>query len=118
MNQAELRETLQQLKWTRYASALEGITLLTLLFVAMPLKYMGGYAIATSIVGPVHGAAFLLYIWMVSQSIHGVGWEKWEIALLFILATVPFGAVFNERRLKHKYGVLSETVTQNEKAPI
>jgi uncharacterized protein YjeT (DUF2065 family) len=45
----------------RLASLFEGVTLLTLLAVAVPLKHVAGLLLAVSIAGPVHGLAFLVY---------------------------------------------------------
>lgn len=56
-------EEIAQLKWMRRVSAPEGTTLLLLVLVAVPIKYLAGFPIATRIVGPVHGIAFLFYIW-------------------------------------------------------
>jgi uncharacterized protein DUF3817 len=50
-----------QLRRMRLVSLLEGSTLVALLLVAVPLKHIAGYPAATSIVGPIHGMAFLLY---------------------------------------------------------
>jgi integral membrane protein len=43
----------------RLACCVEASTLLILILVAVPLKHAFGYAIATRIMGPVHGAAFV-----------------------------------------------------------
>jgi integral membrane protein len=51
-----------QIRRMRFVSLLEGATLVVLLFVAVPLKHLGIYREATSIIGPVHGLAFMLYI--------------------------------------------------------
>ena len=37
---------------------LEGLTLIALVCVAMPLKYWAGMPQAVSIIGPIHGVAF------------------------------------------------------------
>lgn len=46
----------------RWAALLEGSSLLALLFVAMPLKYMADIPLAVKIVGPIHGLLFLTFI--------------------------------------------------------
>jgi integral membrane protein len=91
-----------QIRRMRFVSLLEGTTLIVLLFVAVPLKHLGIYRGATSIVGPVHGLAFMFYIWMLIQTISGGGWSKGEIARLLIGAFIPFGGFVNERALKRR----------------
>lgn len=39
---------------------IEGMSLLILLFIAMPLKYWAGLPLAVTIVGSVHGGLFIL----------------------------------------------------------
>ena len=93
---------LRQLRWTRAVSLLEGVTLVILVFVAVPLKHMAGIDAATATMGPIHGAAFLLYIWTLSYTASFFDWRKVEVLRLFFFAAVPLGAVVNERRLKQK----------------
>ena len=53
---------LMQLRRMRVVSLIEGSTLLLLLLVAVPLKHLAGIFVATRIMGPVHGLAFLAYM--------------------------------------------------------
>ena len=103
---AQLAET-KQLRWMRAVSLLEGITLVLLIFVAVPLKHLAGYSIATATMGPIHGMAFLLYIWMLAQTASSCEWPRSEVIQLFICACVPFGAFVNERSLKRKEASLA-----------
>ena len=91
-----------QLRRMRYVSLLEGTTLVALVFVAVPLKHVFGYPAATAILGPIHGAAFLLYVWMLAQTISAGDWAKREIVRMIAAAFIPFGAFANERALKRK----------------
>ena len=49
----------------RVASWAEGATLLLLMLVAVPLKRLAGMPEAVSVMGPIHGAAFVAYVLMV-----------------------------------------------------
>jgi integral membrane protein len=100
-------EERDQLRRMRLVSLLEGTTLVALLFVAVPLKHIAGHPAATSIVGPIHGMAFLLYIWMLIQTVSGADWSRAEIARAVIVAFIPFGAFANERFLKRKERALA-----------
>jgi integral membrane protein len=99
-----------QLRRMRYVSLLEGTTLVTLVFVAVPLKHLGGYPAATAILGPIHGAAFLFYVWMLSQTISAGDWATREIVRMIAAAFIPFGAFANERALKRKEDAMAVTV--------
>ena len=45
----------------KWAAVLEGVTLLVLLGIAVPLKHLAGVPNGVSWVGPVHGVAFMVY---------------------------------------------------------
>lgn len=100
-------EEKRQIRFMQFASLLEGTTLITLLFIAMPIKYMAGYPIATTIVGSIHGMAFLFYSWVLVQTVSGGGWTGMEITRLIVGAFIPFGGFVNERFLKRKHDALT-----------
>lgn len=90
----------------RAASLAEGITLVLLVLVAVPLKHLAGYPAATAFMGPIHGLAFLIYVWMLIQTTSGGGWSKSETLRLMIAAFIPFGAFANERALARREAAL------------
>lgn len=81
---------LAQLRRLEIASVLEATTLVVLVCVAVPLKHLGHYDIAVRIIGPVHGLAFLAYLWTVLQTVTGGGWPGRAIARLLLTAFIPF----------------------------
>lgn len=93
---------LAQLRRMRLASLFEGTTLVILVCVAMPLKYLAGYPLATQVVGSVHGFAFLFYVWVVINTVAGGGWRSGEVLRLLVSAFIPFGAFFNIGFLRRK----------------
>jgi integral membrane protein len=103
----DLASDLNQLRRMRLASLFEGTTLAILIFVAVPLRHLAGYRIATMIMGPVHGTAFLLYIWMLVQTISGGSVPKRDALRLVAAAFVPFGAFFNSRILRKAQATLA-----------
>ena len=52
----------------RRAAIAEAVTLLALFCVAMPIKYIFGEARVVSVVGPVHGLMFMVFLWFVVRS--------------------------------------------------
>jgi integral membrane protein len=91
-----------QLRQLTIASLLEATTLLVLVFVAVPLKHVAGLPLATAIVGPIHGLAFLFYLWTVFDTVTEGGWTRAETARLVATAFVPFGGFFNLPLLRRK----------------
>ncbi|WP_213990274.1 DUF3817 domain-containing protein [Sodalis sp. dw_96] len=83
------------LKKLHLASLVEGCTLVILTCIAVPLKHLGGYPQVVTMMGPVHGLAFLFYAWMVINTASGGMWRKGQVARLLLLAFIPFGTFFN-----------------------
>ncbi len=82
---------------------MDGIALLVLAGVAVPVKYMLDMPIGVKILGPLHGTLFLS---LMIVSISGVarGLLKPNLAtLLFIGALIPMGAFYADYRLKQAY---------------
>jgi integral membrane protein len=81
-----------RLRHLRLASLAEGATLLLLLLVAVPLKRMADLPLAASIMGPLHGLAFVIYGSMVLWALF---WQRVTLAEAVQLAAaafIPFGA--------------------------
>ncbi|AXF55985.1 DUF3817 domain-containing protein [Salicibibacter kimchii] len=88
------------LKWFRGVGHIEGLSLVTLLFVAMPLKYMAGYDEAVSVAGMIHGILYLLYMSFVFIVTFTVRWSwKWILGASAV-AFIPFGNFILDARLK------------------
>ena len=70
---------------------IEGVSLLLLLFVAMPLKYKFGIPEAVSIVGMLHGLLFLAYALLGLFLKEELGWSYTKLGLAYIIASIPLG---------------------------
>ncbi len=75
----------------------EGISLLLLLGVAMPLKYALGLPEAVKFVGRVHGALFMAYVALLGPVASECGWSLRRVLVVFIAASVPFAAFYVDR---------------------
>lgn len=86
--------------WFRVVSLMEGVSWLTLLLIAMPLKYLAGMPSATKVVGMAHGLLFVLYllIWKIAASEANWSWRR-RIAF-FVAAIIPGGAFWVEHTLR------------------
>jgi integral membrane protein len=99
-------DTLVHLQRLRIAAVVEGTTLLVLVCVAVPIKHLIGLPIVVSIMGPIHGMVFLLYLWMLVNQTYSGGWSKAEVVRLVVGALVPFGALFSISFIKSKQEAL------------
>lgn len=90
------------IKTFRFISLAEGISLLTLLFIAMPLKYLLGIPEAVKAVGWIHGILFIVYVVvLVLVEIK----YRWSILLFlgaFIASLIPFGTFILDRELRKR----------------
>ncbi|SHM40689.1 DUF3817 domain-containing protein [Roseibium suaedae] len=94
------------IKWLVAASLFEAVTLALLVCVAVPLKHAAGFEIATKIMGPVHGLAFLIYLWTVFNTVSDGSWKASAIARLVLSAFVPFAGFLTPRFIRHQRGAL------------
>lgn len=86
----------------RVASFVEGLSYLILLFVAMPIKYLGGNPIPVKIVGMTHGLLFFLFIFFLYMAASEHKWSKKFSLFAFVSSLVPFGMFFLDKHLKKK----------------
>jgi len=84
----------------RLIGVIEGLSYLTLLFIAMPIKYMMGNPIYVKIVGMAHGILFILFILAQTQASIKHKFKLNDNAIYFIASLIPFGTFFTDRRLK------------------
>ncbi|PSL28155.1 DUF3817 domain-containing protein [Chitinophaga ginsengisoli] len=87
----------------RLVSYMEGISLLVLTGIAVPLKYWGGDPVLVRIIGPVHGILFLLFIVLTLS----VGVERqWSFtrttAKILISCFIPFATFYVDRHILRK----------------
>jgi integral membrane protein len=87
---SELVPVNEELQRLRLASIAEATTLAVLVAVAVPLKHLAGWEVGVKAMGPLHGLAFLAYVWCVFQTVSVGGWTSREIARLVIVAFIPF----------------------------
>jgi integral membrane protein len=84
----------------RVVAILEGISFLVLLFIAMPIKYIGGEPIVVKYVGMAHGVLFILFMIALYDASRSTSWTYAFRTLAFISSLIPFGAFWLEVKLK------------------
>ncbi|MFC7366276.1 MULTISPECIES: DUF3817 domain-containing protein [Bhargavaea] len=88
------------LKFVRAVGIADGVSLLVLLFIAMPLKYMAGMPLAVSIVGAIHGGIFVTYLLALLLAQIVVRWNIIWSVLGIAAAFVPFANFVLDRKFK------------------
>jgi integral membrane protein len=87
----------------RLLAFLEGISLLILVFVAVPLKYAVQDPSWTKIMGPIHGALFLFFIFNALRVGIEQNWKFRETTWKVLLACViPFGTFYVDYQILRK----------------
>ena len=90
------------LRQLRLVALLEGLSFVLLLFVAMPLKYLGGQPLAVRIVGGVHGLLFLVFVAALYRVVLECEWPARRWLGAFVSSVVPFGTLVFDRTLKRE----------------
>jgi len=84
----------------RLLAVLEGSSLLVLVFVSVPLKYMYGITQLSAVLGPIHGILFLLFVFNTVSVGTEYGWKFKQTTWKVLLAcTIPFGTFYIDRKI-------------------
>ena len=97
------------LQFFRKVALLEGISLIVLMGIAMPLKYIWDQPEAVRIVGWIHGILFIFYIWILLRVWISKSWPFKRVTIAVIASLVPFGTIIFDRSLKREVEELSST---------
>jgi len=79
------------------AGIAEGISFVTLLFIAMPLKYIAGDPRMVLYVGWVHGLLFMLFILALITVKITLEWKFKKTILSFLASLIPFGTFIMDK---------------------
>ncbi|MET4897089.1 DUF3817 domain-containing protein [Sphingomonadaceae bacterium jetA1] len=96
----------------RLMALIEGTTLVCLILVAVPLKHLLHMPVAVSVMGPIHGVAFVAYVWALMAAASSDAWTSRETIRFVIGALVPFGSFVNERWLKRRERAMADGVAR------
>lgn len=88
------------LRWYLQIARLEGITVLLLFLLAMPLKYGLGIKEPVAWFGWMHGVMVFLYVIALGSASRVEAWSWGRTLLGFAVSFVPFGTFWFERHLK------------------
>jgi len=87
----------------RIIAILEGISLLTLVFIAVPLKYGFDNPAFVKMMGPIHGSLFLLFLFNTLSVGVEQNWKFKETTWKVLLACIiPFGTFYIDKKILSK----------------
>jgi integral membrane protein len=86
----------------RVMAYVTGVLLLVLVFVAVPLRYLGGEPTLSKIVSPIHGFMYMVYL---AVTFHLAVLRRWPLArtvLILLAGTVPVMSFVAERSVTRR----------------
>lgn len=86
------------IKTFKIIALLEGVSLLLLLFIAMPLKYIWEMPQMVQVVGMAHGILFLAYVAIAFMVYNELKWSLKTLAVVLIASVIPFGTFYVEKK--------------------
>lgn len=84
----------------RLIAQAEGLSLIALVCVAMPLKYLYGIPEAVSLAGMAHGLLFVLFSMLLMWVSKRRAWPDSVSSGLMVAALIPFGTFYMIHKLK------------------
>lgn len=84
----------------RTMGILDGLSLLILLGIAMPLKYFAGMPLAVTIMGSLHGVIFIVYIASIAWAQLRFQWPIVYSIIAVLVAFIPLGNFAFDRYIK------------------
>lgn len=84
----------------RLIALVEAVSYLVLLSAVFVKRVLAGPD-AVSVLGPIHGIAFLIYFVLVLMVREEQGWTAWQTIVVLIASALPFGGfVVNQRMVR------------------
>lgn len=90
----------KEIRFLRVMGIADGVSLLVLLLIAMPLKYFAGLPMAVTIVGSIHGAIFVTYVISIAIVQLRIRWNIGYSLIAGIVAFIPFGNFIFDKHIK------------------
>lgn len=82
----------------RVMAYIVGTALVTLVFVGMPLQYLAHEKLVVTVVGPIHGFLYIVYLVAGAEMAVRCRWGLGRLAAVVLAGLVPFVAFVVERR--------------------
>ncbi len=82
----------------RVVSILEGLSYILLLFIAVPIKYIGDDESYVKMFGMPHGVLFVAYIFMAYLLKKEMSWDKKTYYIVLLASIIPFGTFYIDKK--------------------
>ena len=96
---------MNQIRVFRMIALAEGCSFITLLFIAMPMKYFIGMPEVVRVVGGIHGGLFVLYVGLLAVIHFRQRWPFMFSLYAFVASIIPFGTFVLDKQLREKEAV-------------
>ena len=93
---------MSQIRVFRMIALAEVISFLTLLGIAMPMKYFMGMPEVVRVVGSIHGGLFMLYVGLLAVVHFRHRWSLLFSLYAFVASIIPFGTFVLDKHLREK----------------
>lgn len=87
----------------RLIALLEGISYILLLFIAVPIKYLGDDPQYVKLLGMPHGLLFVAYIVLAIWLRPDFKWNTKTFGIVLLASIIPFGTFYVEKKYFKKY---------------
>ena len=82
----------------RVVSILEGLSYILLLFIAVPIKYIGGDESYVKLLGMPHGLLFVAYLVLAYLIKDSLKWNSKTFLIVLVASIIPFGTFYIDRK--------------------
>jgi len=82
----------------RVVSILEGLSYILLLFIATPIKYLGGDPSYVKLLGMPHGILFMAYIVLAFLIKNSLKWNMKTFLIVLAASIIPFGTFYIDKK--------------------
>ena len=93
---------MSQIRAFRMTALAEGVSFLTLLCIAIPMKYFMGMPEVVRVAGSIHGALFVLYVGLLAILHVRQRWSFMFSLYALIASVIPFGIFMLDKHLREK----------------
>lgn len=89
---------MNQEKLFLYLGRLEGLSLIALMFLAMPMKYLMNNPEPVKHLGRTHGGLFIAYVLVAAMIAEKQNWDSKKLRMSWLYSCLPFGTFIFEKK--------------------
>jgi integral membrane protein len=87
--------------------------LIVLVFAGIPLQLAAGRPQVAAVVGTLHGYLYVVYLCVAFSLTRRLGIPKWQMGLVLLAGTIPFGAFFAERAMTRRFEAATQQTSHS-----